>query len=182
MHRAVFLDRDGVLNRVGIVQGRPFPPGSVDAMEILPGVPEALGRLRQAGYRLIVVTNQPDVATGVQRLEVVDAMHRRLLEELPLDDIRVCYHTDQDGCECRKPRPGMLLQGAADWDLDLSESFMVGDRWRDVGAGQAAGCRTILIGDGYAEFSLRAGQLAGPPDRVASSLAEASELILSGRT
>jgi D-glycero-D-manno-heptose 1,7-bisphosphate phosphatase len=173
LNRAVFLDRDGVINRAVVRGGRPFPPASVGELEILPGVAEAVGALRRAGYRVIVVTNQPDVATGAQRRAIIEVMHDRIRAELTVDDVRVCYHTDADRCPCRKPKPGMLLAAAADWSLDLARCVMVGDRWRDVGAGRAAGCRTILVGDGYGE------RFAEPPDAVADSLAGASRLILS---
>jgi D-glycero-D-manno-heptose 1,7-bisphosphate phosphatase len=170
---AVFLDRDGVINRAVVRGGRPYPPDRVDDLELLPGVPEAAEALRGAGFELVVVTNQPDVATGRQRREVVEAMHERIRALLPLDEIKVCYHTDADDCHCRKPRPGMLLEAATERSLDLSRSFMVGDRWRDIGAGREAGCRTILVGDGYGE------RFPVPPDATAGSLQEAAGLILS---
>jgi D-glycero-D-manno-heptose 1,7-bisphosphate phosphatase len=169
----VFLDRDGVLNGVVLSQGRPYPPASLDDFAILPGVPQAVHALRDAGFRLIVVTNQPDVATGRQRREVVEAMHRHLRERLPLDDVKVCYHVDADDCRCRKPRPGMLLEAAREWSLRLEESFLVGDRWRDIAAGKAAGCRTILIDGHYAE------RRAESPDATVASLLEASRFILA---
>ncbi len=174
MKRAVFLDRDGVINRAVVRGGRPYPPGSVEELEILPGVVEAVEALHRAGYRVIVATNQPDVANGRQSREVVEAMHLRIRAELKLtvDDIRVCYHADREGCACRKPRPGMLLDAAEAHAIDLAASFMVGDRWRDIEAGAAAGCRTILIGSGYGE------PFAVTPDALATSLAEASRLIL----
>src|SRR5439155_24902608 len=106
---AVFLDRDGVLNRAVVRQGKPYPPASVEELEILPGVPEALSRLKAAGYSLVVVTNQPDVARGVTTRAMVEEMHRFLAERLPIDEFRVCMHDDWDNCECRKPRPGLLL-------------------------------------------------------------------------
>jgi D-glycero-D-manno-heptose 1,7-bisphosphate phosphatase len=174
VNRAVFLDRDGVINRAVVRGGRPYPPASVGELELLPGVAEAVATIRRAGYRVIVVTNQPDVATGVQRREVVEAIHGRVRAELEVDDVQVCYHADGDECPCRKPKPGMLLAAAADWSVDLGLCFMVGDRWSDIGAGRAAGCRTILVGDGYGE------PFAQAPDAVAGSLAEASRLILNG--
>lgn len=172
-HRAVFLDRDGVINRAVMRDGRPDSPSSVDDFELLPGVEEALTRLRQAAFRVIVVTNQPDVGKGVQHRELVEAMHERLRRCLPIDDIKVCYHTDADACHCRKPKPGMLLEAAKEWGLDLSLCVMVGDRWRDIEAGKAAGCRTILVRSPWAE------QQAQAPDAVVASLHEASRLILS---
>lgn len=173
VRRAVFLDRDGVLNAPVIRGGKPYPPDSLAALRILPGVDEALSRLRAAGYLNIVVTNQPDVAKGKQRVEVVEAMHDHLLRELPLDEVKVCYHSDDQGCECRKPKAGMLLQAAKDHDIDLPRSFLVGDRWRDVAAGQAAGCSCFFVDYGYDEK-----RPEGPYVPV-KSLPEAVALILS---
>jgi D-sedoheptulose 7-phosphate isomerase len=172
-NRAVFLDRDGVINRSVIRDGKPFPPATLQDLEILPGVPEALQQLKQHGYKLIVVTNQPDVARGKQSQQTIDAMHQALSARLPLDDILACYHTDDDKCDCRKPMPGMLLQAARQHNIDMATSFMVGDRWRDIDAGYNAGCKTILIDYGYLER---------PPDRApdfrARSLHEAADWIL----
>jgi D-glycero-D-manno-heptose 1,7-bisphosphate phosphatase len=174
MERAVFLDRDGVINRVLIRDGRPYPPASLDELEILPGVADALGDLKSAGFRLIVATNQPDVAKGTQRREMVEAFHDRLRQTLPIDAIHVCYHVDADGCACRKPRPGMLLEAARVWGIDVARSTMIGDRWRDIDAGRAAGCKTIWVRCDYEE------QLPENPDAVVASLWEASRLILAG--
>lgn len=174
MKRAVFLDRDGVINRVVLRAGRPCSPSSVEEVVFLPGVSEGIDALHTAGFRIIVVTNQPDVATGLQQRDVVEVIHECLRDLFPIDDIKVCYHIDQDGCSCRKPKPGMLLEAAKEWSLNLDQSFMVGDRWRDVGAGKAAGCKTILIDGGYSE------PLDEKPDAVVNSLFEASILILSG--
>jgi D-glycero-D-manno-heptose 1,7-bisphosphate phosphatase len=175
MRRAIFLDRDGVLNRAIVVQGRPHPPATLAEFEVLPGVVEACAELRRAGFLLIVVTNQPDVARGIQRWEVVEAMNAALLADVPLDDIRVCYHDDQDQCVCRKPLPGLLVQAAREWQIDLSASYMVGDRWKDIETGRKAGCRTILIDCNYREPMLSA------PDHHVRSLAEAPHWILSQR-
>lgn len=149
--RAVFLDRDGVINRAVVRDGKPYPPANLAELEILPRVPEALRRIREAGFMSIVVTNQPDVARGTATREQVEAMNTALGSKLPIDEFSVCYHDGADNCECRKPRPGMLLQAARKWELDLAASYMVGDRWRDVEAGQRAGCRTIFIDYGYDE-------------------------------
>ena len=137
--QAVYLDRDGVLNRAVVRDGKPYPPSSPDALEIIPGVPEALARLRAAGYRLVVVTNQPDVGRGTMARETVDAIHDRMARDLPLDAIYACLHAGTEGCDCRKPRPGMLLQDGAANGIDMSRSFMVGDRWRDIDAGGRSG-------------------------------------------
>lgn len=170
--RAVFLDRDGVLNRAAVRGGKPYPPQRIEELEVLPRVPEALGALRAAGYLLIVVTNQPDVARGTQQRSVVEAMNRSLQAQLPLDDVRVCYHDAEDGCECRKPRPGLLQQAARCWGIDLSSSYMVGDRWKDVECGRRAGCRTVFLDHGYAE------PRPPLPDCTVHSLYEAAEWIL----
>lgn len=170
--RAVFLDRDGVINRAVVRNGKSYPPETLDDFELLPGVEQAIQALRKAGFLIIVVTNQPDVATGVQQRGVVEAMHKKLRTLAPCDDIKVCYHTDSDDCECRKPKPGMLLDAASEWNVDLGRSFMVGDRWRDIAAGAAAGCATFFIDYGYAE------QRPVNPGVVVRSLEEASSHIL----
>ncbi|HTC49883.1 MAG TPA: HAD-IIIA family hydrolase [Candidatus Aquilonibacter sp.] len=171
--RAVFLDRDGVINRASIRDGKPFSPGTMEELEILPGVPEALRQLKSHGYKLLVVTNQPDVGRGKQSRQSLDAIHRDLLERFPLDDILVCCHTDDDRCDCRKPLPGMLIEAAKKHNIDLASSFMVGDRWRDIDAGYNAGCRTILIDYGYSERSPE-----HLPDLRVGSLAEAADWII----
>ena len=168
--RVVFLDRDGVINRAFLRDGVPHPPATLDALEILPGVPDALSRLRRAGFRLIVVTNQPDVARGTQSREVVESIHTRLLSILPLDEIRVCYHDDADACMCRKPKPALLTQGPP---VDFAASVMVGDRWRDIAAGRAAGCATILVDGGHSE------SLTHAPDVRVSTIGEAADWILA---
>jgi D-glycero-D-manno-heptose 1,7-bisphosphate phosphatase len=170
--RAVFLDRDGVLNRAYVRDGKSYPPGTLEQLEVLPGVAEALRKLRAAGFLNVVVTNQPDVATGRQRIEVVEAMHARLLQELPIDAVKVCYHSDADGCACRKPKPGMLLEAAAEFGIRLSDSCMVGDRWRDVAAAQAAGCKAYFVDYGYSE------KRPDKPYVAVKSLSEAAGLIL----
>jgi D-glycero-D-manno-heptose 1,7-bisphosphate phosphatase len=172
--RAVFLDRDGVLNRALVREGRPYPPASVDELEILPGVPEALDLLHQAGYLLVVVTNQPDVARGTTTREAVEAIHAHLAARLPIDEFHTCYHDDREDCACRKPRPGLLIQAAADLSVNLAQSWMIGDRWRDIDAGHAVGCRTILIDYGYRERAP-----ASPPDAKLGSLREAADWILA---
>jgi D-glycero-D-manno-heptose 1,7-bisphosphate phosphatase len=172
--KAVFLDRDGVINRAIVRDGKPHPPDSVDELEVLAGVSDALLKLRDAGFRLIVVTNQPDVARGTQTRDAVEAMHVRLMSELPVDDVVTCYH-DGDACDCRKPKPGALLDAAERHGVALERSFMVGDRWRDIEAGQRAGCRCLFVDHGYAEQ-----QPAGSFVRV-TSLAAAAEWILENQ-
>jgi D-glycero-D-manno-heptose 1,7-bisphosphate phosphatase len=171
MRRAVFLDRDGVINRAIVREGMPFPPYNLDELEILPGVPEALQKLHDYNYLLIVVTNQPDVARGTAKKEDVEKMNARLLSMLPLDDVKTCYHDNGDGCLCRKPLPGALTEAAKQYHIDLSKSFMVGDRWRDIEAGQSAGCKTFFINYCYTERRPEA------PDFIVSSLLEAQRII-----
>jgi D-glycero-D-manno-heptose 1,7-bisphosphate phosphatase len=174
--KAVFLDRDGVINRALERDGKPYPPTSLGELEILPGVPEACARLKAAGFLLVVATNQPDVGRGTLRQEVVDAIHAHLCRVLPIDRVEVCYHPGgQTVCDCRKPKPGMLLRAARELDIELSQSWMVGDRWRDIDCGHAAGCRTIFVDYGYAE-TLRA-----PPGFTCRSLLEATGIILQER-
>ena len=165
--RAVFLDRDGVINRAVVRNGTPYPPASVHEIELLPGVTEALTTLKAAGYALVVVTNQPDIARGITSAEAVDAINARLRSMLPIDEIRVCPHDDPDQCACRKPKPGLLLRAPR---YDMAASVMVGDRWRDIEAGRAAGCGvTILVDYGYDERpavdpTVRVGSLASAVD------------------
>jgi D-sedoheptulose 7-phosphate isomerase len=171
--RAVFLDRDGVINRAIVRNGTPHPPATLEELEIFPDVPEALHELKAHGFELLVITNQPDVARGTQTRDAVEGIHQKLASTLPLDDILVCYHTDQDNCSCRKPKPGMLLEAARKHDLDLSVSFLIGDRWRDIEAGKNAGCKTILIEGGYHEKQSRQA-----PDARVGSLREAASWII----
>ena len=174
LRRAVFLDRDGVINRAVIRDGKPYPPNSAADLEIFPGVATSLQRLRAAGFFNIVVTNQPDVATGIQRLAEVESMHLHLRTELAIDAIKVCYHVDADNCACRKPKPGLLTAAAAEYGIDLARSYMIGDRWRDVEAGQAAGCLPPYFIDlGYLE------KQPTKPYITVRSLPETAALILS---
>ncbi|MCX7932800.1 MAG: HAD-IIIA family hydrolase [Rhodovarius sp.] len=177
MRRAVFLDRDGVLNAALLdARGRPLPPPGLEQLVILPGVPEACARLRAAGFLLIGCTNQPDIARGTTTAAAVAAINAAVVQAAGLIEMRLCPHDDADGCACRKPRPGLLLAAAAAHGIDLRASWMVGDRWRDVAAGQAAGCRTIFIDRGYAE------PLPDPPaDLLADGLPSAADMILECR-
>jgi D-glycero-D-manno-heptose 1,7-bisphosphate phosphatase len=173
MGKAVFLDRDGVLNEALVRDGKPLSPMSVADVVVPTDVPEALATLRRHGFRLIMITNQPNIARGVQSLDAVNAINQDLRDRLGLDAVEMCVHDDADGCECRKPMPGMLLRAAKRDHVILSESFMVGDRWRDIEAGRRAGCRTILLGDGYSEG------LRSPPDIAVTNLSKAVDWILT---
>ncbi len=172
--RAVFLDRDGVINRAITRDGLPFPPMSLGDFEILPGVPEACAKLKAAGFLLVVATNQPDVGRGIVSRELVEAMNAQMEKVIPLDRIEICFHPGRGAsdCDCRKPKPGMLLNAAKALGIDLAQSWMVGDRWRDIDCGHAAGCRTILIDYQYDEALRQA------PDFRADNLLAAADLIL----
>jgi D-glycero-D-manno-heptose 1,7-bisphosphate phosphatase len=174
MKRAVFLDRDGVLTRALVRDGIAYAPTTPAEMEIDADAPAALARLKAVGFLLVVITNQPDVSRGVTRLEDVETMHSTLRAALPLDAFFVCYHDNADACGCRKPQPGMLLDAAAAHGIDLAASFMVGDRWRDVDAGAAAGCRTVWIDRGYRERPP-----ANTPDARVDSLHAAADWIVA---
>jgi D-glycero-D-manno-heptose 1,7-bisphosphate phosphatase len=169
----VFLDRDGVINAAIVRQGLPHPPASVEELTLLPDAPDACRRLSQAGFALVVITNQPDVARGTTDLVTVNVINDHLRERMDFDAFYVCPHDDSDGCDCRKPGAGMLLQAAADLDLDLATSYMVGDRWKDIEAGESAGCRTVFIDRGYGE------RRPSRPTHVARGLGEATEWILA---
>ena len=172
MQRAVFLDRDGVINRSLVRAGKPYPPRSLEELQILPGVREALSRLKHAGYLLVVVTNQPDVARGTTTKEQVNSINSKLQQELPLDAVYTCFHDGAESCNCRKPQPGLLLQAAHSLGVDLSRSYMVGDRWKDVEAGRRAGCKTFFVESGYDEMQPESANF-----RV-ESLLEAAHIIL----
>ena len=172
MKRAVFLDRDGVINRAIVRNGKPYPPADLLTLEILPGVSDAMQLLHQAGWLLIVVTNQPDVARGTTTKANVEAINAHLQKYLPIDEFRTCYHDSGDGCDCRKPMPGALQSAADAHGIELASSYMVGDRWRDTEAGVRAGCKTIFLDYGYDEKQ---------PEKFnycVRSLAEAADIIL----
>lgn len=171
--RAVFLDRDGVLNESEVRNGRPYAPTAVENFHVLPEAPAAVVALREAGYLAIVVTNQKDIGEGRTPWSVYQEMTDLLRAAIPLDDILVCTRVDE--CDCYKPNPGMLLEGAARHQVDLSNSVMVGDRWRDIGAGHAAGCRTVFVDRNYDE------PLRHTPDAIVKDVAEAAQWILRNR-
>lgn len=170
--RAIFLDRDGVLNNAIIKQGKPYPPANITELTIADDVQKALLSLKSAGFMLIGATNQPDVARGTTTKATVEAINAKLLAELPLHEIRVCYHDDADFCDCRKPAPGLLLQAALEHEIDLHESVMIGDRWKDIEAGARAGCKTIWLNNNYAEESPK------QPDFIAVNMTEAANWVL----
>jgi D-glycero-D-manno-heptose 1,7-bisphosphate phosphatase len=151
MNNAIFLDRDGVINQAILVDGKPYPPKDISELILLPKVAEALQLLKDAGYFLIVITNQPDVVRGKTKLETVEMINQFLKDLLPIDDIFTCYHDDTEDCNCRKPKPGNILKAADQYNINIPSSFMIGDRWRDVEAGESAGCKTFFIDYSYQE-------------------------------
>jgi D-glycero-D-manno-heptose 1,7-bisphosphate phosphatase len=171
MKRTVFLDRDGVLNRAILRNGEALAPHSLDSFHILANATSCVSRLREAGLLTIVVTNQPEIGRGTLKAATVDQMHQRLRAAVPLDDIFLCPHREADACLCRKPKPGLLVAAAEKWQIGLQRSFLIGDRWRDIGAGKAAGCCTFLLQRPYS------GQAA--PNYLVETLDEAVAKILA---
>ena len=151
VRRAVFLDRDGVINEAVVRRGKPYAPASPAETRIVDDAPQALGLLKKAGFQLAVISNQPDVARGTQTREAVEAINALLARQLPLNLFEICYHDDADGCECRKPKPGLIYRSAKALSVDPASGFVIGDRWRDIEAGRTAGCRTVWIDRGYEE-------------------------------
>ena len=174
--RAVFLDRDGVINKPVVREGRPYPPAEAKDFELYEDVAAGCARLEAAGYLLVVVTNQPDVARGTQTRAAVDAMHGKMIEALPqIARVEVCWHAGADrgdDCECHKPAPGMVLRATQSLGIDLAASFLIGDRWRDVDCGHAAGCRTIFVDRNYSEM------LKQRPDWTVESFGQAVDVII----
>ena len=152
MKKAVFLDRDGVINEAFIKDGLPFSPRSIEELKILPGVKEAIIRLKKLNFICLVITNQPEVTRGKINKNTVIKMNNFLKKEIELDDFFVCYHDDNDNCNCRKPTPGLLLQASKIWNVDFKKSFMIGDRWKDIKAGQVVGCNTIFLDYNYKDI------------------------------
>jgi D-glycero-D-manno-heptose 1,7-bisphosphate phosphatase len=167
---AVFLDADGVLNNVIMRDGKPAAPISLDELVIPDEVKPALEILKSKNYLLICVTNKPDIERGLMTQEQVNEIYAKISQTLPLDDVFICYHENSD---CYKPKPGLILTAAKKYDIDLTQSYMIGDRWRDIGAGQNAGCLTIWIDRGYNEQ-----QPSPPATHTVYSLREAVEWIV----
>jgi D-glycero-D-manno-heptose 1,7-bisphosphate phosphatase len=174
--REIFLDRDGVINRAVVRNRKPYPPDTLQDLEILQDVPEALNLLKESGFLLIVVTNKPDVGRGKQKQETVEEIRLFLKEQLPLDDIYVCWHGQDGECKCRKSLPGMLLQASEKYGVDFQQSYLIGDRWKDIEAGKTAGCKTIFLDYHYNEL------LRSQPDFTATSTRKASEWIVTQNT
>ena len=171
MKKSVFLDRDGVINKVYIKDGLPQSPNSLNELKILPGVKESIIKLKKLNFICLMVTNQPNVSRKKIDKNSVIQMNNFLKNEIALDDIFVCYHDDSDNCNCRKPKPGLLLQAGKKWDVDFKKSFMIGDRWKDIQAGEKVGCKTIFLDYKYNEKKPK------KPDFVSDSLFNAAHII-----
>lgn len=169
--RAVFLDRDGVINEARVKNGKPYPPQLRD-LKLTSRILETLMTLKSRGFLLFIVTNQPDVARKTLTMEDVSAIHAEICRQLPIDGVYTCFHDGPDECDCRKPRPGLILRAAKEHNIDLSRSYMVGDRWRDVDAGKTAGCHTVFVDYGYAE------ELRAVPDFVVRTTHEIATYIV----
>jgi D-glycero-D-manno-heptose 1,7-bisphosphate phosphatase len=170
--RAVFLDRDGVINRSEVVNGKPLAPRELSRFRLLPGVRTAVARLKEAGFRTIVVTNQPDIGNGYVPLATVEAMNQIVRSRVGVDDVKMCPHSQHCGCECRNPGIALLLEAAREWGVDLSRSYFVGDRGSDIVSGRRAGCYTVFVDRGYLE------KVGEAPDAKAPNLPQSVEIIL----
>jgi len=175
MHRAVFLDRDGVLNESQVIDGIPLPPRTIDQVEIIAGVEQAIEILKLYNFIPVVVTNQPDMARGTVLMEQILAINNHVGRLIGVEHFYTCFHDDEDRCPCRKPQPGLIHMAAKELGIDIKSSYLVGDRWRDVAAGQAAGCKSFFIDYSYSEKE------PGPPFIRVSSLLEATKLIVGER-
>jgi D-glycero-D-manno-heptose 1,7-bisphosphate phosphatase len=169
---AVFLDRDGVINRALIVQGLPYSPRKIEELVVIDGVKDAVSRLSEKGFEIVVVTNQPDVANGLISQGQVENFHKIISLRTGIKHFYVCYHNEGGGCDCRKPKIGLLTKAADELNIDLSRSFLVGDRWKDIKAGQSVGCLCLFIDNDYAE------RRPEPPFYTVVSLLQAVDTIL----
>tara|TARA_Y100000766_G_scaffold252425_1_gene236692 strand:+ start:313 stop:858 length:546 start_codon:yes stop_codon:yes gene_type:complete len=173
---AVFLDRDGIINKALVRNGKPFSPSDLEEFEWVPGIVAVTEVLVANGFKLVCVTNQPDVGRGLQNLSKVKLLHKLIKDELPIEEIYVCYHDGLKECDCRKPKPGMILQAAKDHSIDLNRSWVVGDRWKDIDAGNAAGCNTIFVDYSYDE------KLRSSPNDIILDIREIPDIVLERRT
>jgi D-glycero-D-manno-heptose 1,7-bisphosphate phosphatase len=172
MKKGVFLDRDGVLIRAILLDGVPKPPIFKEDVEILDGVVEAIQILKNHDYIPVVVTNQPDVARGDTTQGQVESINTHIGAATQIDHFYTCFHDDADLCHCRKPLPGLIYRASIDLKLSPSRSVLIGDRWRDIAAGQSAGCKTYFIDYSYRE------RMPKMPFTKVISLLEAAHLIV----
>ena len=171
VRRAIFLDRDGVINKAVIREGRPYPPVNWNEFSWVNGIQDVTQKLKEAGYLLFCVTNQPDVGRGLQDRSMIEAFHKYILESLPLEKIYTCYDYSNNN-PLRKPKPGMIFELRKKYHLNLEDCWVVGDRWKDIDAGNTAGCQTIFLDYGYDET------LKSSPDYVISDLRQLIPLVI----
>tara|TARA_B100002051_G_C16549638_1_gene541884 strand:- start:143 stop:676 length:534 start_codon:yes stop_codon:yes gene_type:complete len=171
MNKAIFLDRDGVINNIVVSNGLPTSPSKFEEFKILPGVRESIAKLKKLNFYCILVTNQPDVSRGKIKKETVIKMNEYLKKELSLNDVFVCFHDDSDNCLCRKPKPGLILNATKKWKINLKKSYMIGDRWKDIDAGKLSGCKTIFIDNKYNE------SIKSKPNFISDDLFNAVKII-----
>lgn len=171
MNKCVFWDRDGTINYPIIIDGKSHPPDCVEHLQLVFGIRQLMDKICKMGYLNIVVTNQPDYARGLQTKEEIEKINNAIVEYLPLDGLFVCYHDNSDNCECRKPKPGMLLKAKEKYDIDFSHSWLIGDFPSDVKAGKAVGCKTIFIEGNYKEI------LTEQPDYIVKSIEKIEDII-----
>ena len=171
MNKAIFLDRDGVINNIIVSNGLPLSPLKFEEFKILPGVRESISKLKKLNFFCILVTNQPDVSRGKIKKDTVIKMNEYLKKELSLNDVFACFHDDKDNCQCRKPKPGLILDATKKWNINLNKSYMIGDRWKDIDAGTVSGCKTIFIDNKYNE------SIKSKPNYVSKDLFNAVKII-----
>lgn len=174
MNRAVFFDRDGVINKSFVIDGKPFPPTKLSEVEIFQGLDTAIENLKNAGFKIFLVTNQPDISRGKMKYSELKLINDFIDTQIGFDKIYCCIHDDLDACHCRKPKPGMIMDAKLEWDIDLKNSYLIGDRWKDIEAGSRAGTMTILIKSDYDEKIC-------PPDFIFNSTLEAISFILNSQ-
>lgn len=169
--KAIFLDRDGVINKPKVIDGKPFPPNSLEEFEFTEGIEPLIKQIKQKKFKCIIITNQPDVSRGEISKHVVNDIHNHIFKNLPIDEIYVCWDAEDNISNLKKPLPGMLFKAAEDHNINLNDSYMVGDRWKDIDAGSRAGCKTIFIDYNYDE------KLNIAPDYIISDVREALKII-----
>jgi len=151
LSKAVFLDRDGVINKPIIIDGKSYAPRLLKDFKIFPKVKSDVKKLKDKGFKVLVITNQPDIGNKLLKKSTLKEMHSILKAKVPLDKIYFCPHTRNDRCKCRKPKPGMIIKASNELKIDLKESYVVGDRKIDIDAGIKAGCKTIFVNNNYYE-------------------------------
>jgi D-glycero-D-manno-heptose 1,7-bisphosphate phosphatase len=153
-NKAIFFDRDGVLNKTLLKNGKPYAPRNIKDFKIISDAYSILSYLKSLNYLMFVVTNQPDVGNGYMDKIIVEEMHEMILDQLPIQEIFTCYHSQKDNCSCRKPKTGMLEKAHKKFNLNIKDCFIVGDRFSDIEAGQKFKFQTVMIGTGYGEKPL----------------------------